>query len=749
MNHKKQTQSELEAQPETDLLSKMPSFQKLSERTRSISFKGLSLMKRNSTFWPTTEELLAKHPSLEFLNPEFYSSTRKSSPISAIFNLVATVCGGGVLTLPIAFSRAGIIPSTVLMIFSAIITDFAMYILCSCARRTGGRSYGDVARLAFGAKAEFFVTVFLFVFLCFVIIAYFVLVKDIWTPVLMHTFPALEQWCRVRWNLDPETSNIPSDIFLIGFIIVSLPLLLKKDLHALRHTCYVGFASLIILVAAIVRRTFELNFVTDVGIFHRNVKWWQKDINDIIYAFPIISLSFFSIYNVLTVHSALINPTRERMKFVLDGTIVLCFVLFYTVGLCGYLYAYEDTLDNILLNFPIDCPIVFIGRIGYGFTLMFGLPLVFLPCREALLAIPILLKQWMGEEEPCTQALTPCDCESFVTHSCAKETNGCVEEGKLIINGINFNEEKPFLARKREAISDGTSSVSPAIAPSEAFETVKENCILPKTNSKESIFQGETHCEANFEASDIISDEEKPLLAVDVDNNDLEEVSSNNDTTVSNPMNYGSTSRGNDAFSISQDGTNDYQGHLKVTSVHFDEEESIIIDSESIRYQRELRTIIVPSQELSSKNFVTEVSKSCDSSIDHKSTSSDEKFFDAVSEGDDLYQSSKVRIESSSSGTKSALIKKSEEEEKEVEEITEEFSENHRTTFVDAVVHLMSTMFLVTGGYIFAVAVPGVGIVWSICGSSMALIIGFFIPSACYLKIRSRKQLNPRSLGAW
>merc|ERR1719330_2233417 len=128
-----------------NILSKMPTFQKLSERTRSMSFKGL--MKRNSTFWPTTEELLAKHPSLEFLNPEFYSAARKSSPISAIFNLVATVCGGGVLTLPVAFSRAGIIPSTVLMIFSAIITDFAMYILCSCARRTGGKSYGDVARL--------------------------------------------------------------------------------------------------------------------------------------------------------------------------------------------------------------------------------------------------------------------------------------------------------------------------------------------------------------------------------------------------------------------------------------------------------------------------------------------------------------------------------------------------------------------------------------------------------------------------
>ena len=150
--------------------------------------------------------------------------------------------------------------------------------------------------------------------------------KDIWTPVILQLAPSLESWLKNRFDIDPETSEIPSDGFLIIFILLSLPLLLKKNLHALRHTCYVGFLSLIILVAAMVNQAYQLNFVTDVGLFGRKVKWWADTMDDIIYAFPIISLSFFSIYNVLTVHSALINPTRERVKFVLDGTILLCFM---------------------------------------------------------------------------------------------------------------------------------------------------------------------------------------------------------------------------------------------------------------------------------------------------------------------------------------------------------------------------------------------------------------------------------------
>lgn len=92
--------------------------------------------------------------SLEFLNPTHESKLRVSSPLVATFNLIATVCGGGVLSLPLCFARAGIFPTTILMAFCAVTTDFCLYILCSCARRTGGRNYGDVAKSAFGSVAE-------------------------------------------------------------------------------------------------------------------------------------------------------------------------------------------------------------------------------------------------------------------------------------------------------------------------------------------------------------------------------------------------------------------------------------------------------------------------------------------------------------------------------------------------------------------------------------------------------------------
>ena len=69
--------------------------------------------------------------------------------------------------------------------------------------------------------------------------------------------------------------------------------------------------------------------------------------------------------------------------------------LFFVVALAGYIYNIHKntkTLDNIFLNFSSNSHIMMIGRTGYAFTILFGLPLVILPCRNTLLSIPSQFK---------------------------------------------------------------------------------------------------------------------------------------------------------------------------------------------------------------------------------------------------------------------------------------------------------------------------------------------------------------------
>lgn len=523
----------------------MPSTPELKARALA-AFKN---MKRPSSFWPTDRELLRRRPSLELLVPAHDCESRRSSPAIAIFNLMATVCGGGVLTLPIAFSRAGLLPSFLMMVFAAGITHFAMYILCSCARRTGGRSYGDVMRNAFGPLAEIGATVLLFFLLFMVLVAYMVLLKDIWTPVILKLVPALANFLYSKSDNDDESNAMmdeASNSMLVLLLVLILPLLLQTDLHALRHTCYVGFASAVILMLGVIYQAVDRNWVEEPGLFQAKVLW-VGDYDGILYAYPIIVLSFFSIYNVLTVHSALYNPTRERVKVVLDGTIALCFLLFFTVGIFGYLYAYNETRDNILLNFPLSAKSIMIGRIGYGFTIMFGMPLVFLPCRAAILSLPTQIQEWREAVEHVEEGGVQAMMKGTKNH---------------IPNGVTFDEECPLLLETQKKPSTENVSVSTDTSTERDEQSSYETFVVTTT----------------------------PLPPVD------------------------------------------------------------------------------PSLE-----------------------------------------------------APAALNKR---------------------------VHLLSTLAILATTYVMAVGVPGVGIVWRIAGSSVTLVIGFIIPCSCYLKIRSKKSVNPRSVGA-
>ena len=91
-----------------------------------------------------------RNHSVEILVPEHDSNERQSPMIVAIANIVATIVGGGVLSLPYAMSKSGYVMGILLLLLSALSSDFTLYIVCSCSRRSGMRNLQDIARYCYG-----------------------------------------------------------------------------------------------------------------------------------------------------------------------------------------------------------------------------------------------------------------------------------------------------------------------------------------------------------------------------------------------------------------------------------------------------------------------------------------------------------------------------------------------------------------------------------------------------------------------
>ena len=71
--------------------------------------------------------------SHSIFSPAFSSPRRTGTISSAVFNLTTTMVGGGVLSLPYAFSKAGVITGFLLLLLFGVVADFTVYSLVRAA----------------------------------------------------------------------------------------------------------------------------------------------------------------------------------------------------------------------------------------------------------------------------------------------------------------------------------------------------------------------------------------------------------------------------------------------------------------------------------------------------------------------------------------------------------------------------------------------------------------------------------------
>ena len=213
----------------------------------------------------------------------------------------------------------------------------------------------------------------------FVITGYMVLIRDIWSPLIRQVF----------------VIDVEGDYVLLGIIVLLLPFLFQRSLHALRYNCYVGSLSIFVLCIALCRGGWQNAIEDDDSSF--TIEFFKMPSSqDILFSFPIITCAFLCHFNVIAIQNALSKPTRKRIQHLIQYAIGACFLLMYMFGLGGYLYGGYDTRGNILLNVPMakqrgedegEYYLFLLGRIGCGTTIMFAMPMMALPCRDSLLEV--------------------------------------------------------------------------------------------------------------------------------------------------------------------------------------------------------------------------------------------------------------------------------------------------------------------------------------------------------------------------
>jgi len=357
----------------------------------------------------------------EVLVPSFDSDRRKTSLVTSTSNLMATMIGGSIISMPLAFEKCGVALATMLMVFVAIITDLSLRLLCKCARQCGVNTYSQVGRVAFGPLMDYVISTILFIFLFFVLVASMVLAKDIWTPVVALLIPTVRGYQ-----------------VLLGILLLESPFLVQSTLYSLRFLCYLAILSIVICCGILCQRAYE------TSSHLRELEYVTTSFGDALVAFPIITLSFLSSFNVLYIQSALIQPTDARVNGVVGGSVGLCFIITYLFGVSGYLYAGTSTEGNILLNLDDGHGVFVLGRVCCGFVMISSLTVVMLPCRSAILE----LIESLHASGACPEG-TDCEKEGETENSSYGDRSGpdlyVVHEGTSLLPRIEEDEQECFM----------------------------------------------------------------------------------------------------------------------------------------------------------------------------------------------------------------------------------------------------------------------------------------------------------------
>ena len=305
-------------------------------------------------------------------NPPYNAITRKMSLPVGVINIICTSLEGTALTIPYTIVKCGVIGGPLLIVFYGCATVSTLSFLCITARKLRAASYTEVVYRLYGQSWGHSFSLLLFFVLFAILIGFLILARQILMEIV---------------ELLTGMTSYPSVAIMLIFSVVCLPLMLAEDLHKLRYTCYLGFASIIIVLLCLMYtvRHAPANFNM------RDVKLFPHNLQDVLESLPVFTMLFLSHFNVMGVYTQLHHPSPRRMFQIIYTSVGVLTVLFSTFGVVGYfifLQLFDGTAyGNILQPFPVHHRTMLIGRACLLITLICTFPVMLVPARAILIEL--------------------------------------------------------------------------------------------------------------------------------------------------------------------------------------------------------------------------------------------------------------------------------------------------------------------------------------------------------------------------
>ncbi|CAH9113098.1 unnamed protein product [Cuscuta europaea] len=301
----------------------------------------------------------------------------------AVFNISMSIIGAGIMSIPATLKVLGVIPAFILTVAVAVLVDISVDFLLRFTYAGNATTYAGLMKESFGQFGSFALQICIMITNLGCLIMYLMIIGDVLCGKGAEHLGILQEWFGIHW----WTSRAFSIFFVVLFVMLPLVLYRRVEslwwssaLAVLLAAVFVGICVVMAIYALFCGQTETPRLLPQLDS--------SASFFNLFTAVPVIVTAFTFHFNVHPIGIEL--GKASTMASAVKISLVLCSLVYFSIGIFGYLLFGESTNADILVNFaqsssssgsPVTSVLNDIVRLSYALHLVLVFPLLNYPLR--------------------------------------------------------------------------------------------------------------------------------------------------------------------------------------------------------------------------------------------------------------------------------------------------------------------------------------------------------------------------------